>query len=317
MIASTMNAPPTSSPAQELRERMTACRVSFTWLGTSRALNTEQRAQAAEPFGAAEKFLSAGKKLFDTAHPTYRAVTAVRAQIVNCWRGLTLPYPEPGVRLIRQDRVTAFDAQLQQFQGDLATAVQELDEQFHDLKAQARRRLGTLFNPADYPSSLTDAFQVEWDFPAITPPDHLQQLSPELYERECARVQARFEHAVELAEEAFTGEFAHLVSHLCERLAGTTDGQPKIFRDSAVAGLQEFFDRFRTLSVRSSADLDRLVDQAQQVVRGVAPQQLRDNSRLRQQIATGLSAVQSHLDQLLVDRPRRNILRAPRTAEAT
>ena len=52
--------------------------------------------------------------------------------------------------------------------------------------------------------------------------------------------------------------------------------------------------------------------QAQQIVRGIAPQQLRDNSAVRQQIASQLSGVQSVLDGLLVDRPRRNIVRRPR-----
>jgi hypothetical protein len=99
------------------------------------------------------------------------------------------------------------------------------------------------------------------------------------------------------------------VAHLTERLAGQEDGKPKVFRDSAVENLREFFDRFRHLNVRSSDELDRLVEQSQQIIRGVEPQQLRDNQPLRQQIATQLSSVQSVLDGMLVDRPRRNILR--------
>ena len=39
----------------------------------------------------------------------------------------------------------------------------------------------------------------------------------------------------------------------------------------------EFFEKFRTLNVRSSGQLDELMEQAQRVVRGVGPQQLRDN----------------------------------------
>ena len=63
---------------------------------------------------------------------------------------------------------------------------------------------------------------------------------------------ARFEEAVRLAEQAFTEEFARLVAHLTERLSGVgEDGKPKVFRDSAVDNLAEFFDRFRALNVRS------------------------------------------------------------------
>ena len=76
--------------------------------------------------------------------------------------------------------------------------------------------------------------------------------------------------------------------------------------------LTEFFQRFRELNVRSSEQLDQLVGQAQRVIRGVEPQSLRDNADLRQHVATEMSQVQSVLDGLLVDRPRRNILRRPR-----
>ena len=50
----------------------------------------------------------------------------------------------------------------------------------------------------------------------------------------------------------------------------------------------------------------------QRIIRGVEPQALRDNEGLRQHVATEMSRVQSVLDGLLVDRPRRNILRRPK-----
>lgn len=75
--------------------------------------------------------------------------------------------------------------------------------------------------------------------------------------------------------------------------------------------LTEFFARFRKLNVHSSEQLDQLVEQSQRILRGVEPQTLRDNSNVRQDVAVQLSAVQSVIDGLMVDRPRRNILRRP------
>jgi len=297
------------APAQRLRATMAAVRVSITWMGTRKTLTPEQKAEAAEPFGAEAKFLSAGKRLLDTAHPALKAVTAVRSRTVSYWKSLSLPYPEPGIRLIRQDAIDAFTVQLRQFQEDLAEAVANLDRHYHDLKAAARQRLGSLYNAGDYPDSLAGLFEIAYEFPGIDPPAYLQGLNPQLYEEECRRVQSRFDEAVTLAEEAFTSELAKLVSHLTERLAGQEDGKPKIFRDSALENLTDFFARFRQLNIRSNDQLDQLVADAQRVIRGVEPQNLRDNAGLRQQVATEMSRVQSVLDGLLVDRPRRNILR--------
>jgi hypothetical protein len=292
---------------------MAAARLSFTWLGTRKALTPEQRALAAQPFDAEAPYLSAGKKLLDTRHAALRAVTAVRGKIENHWKSLSLPYPEPGVRLIRQDRVESFAAQMADFKSELDDAVANLDRHYAELKAAAAERLGSLYNPADYPESLTGLFAVAWDFPNVEPPDYLMQLNPSLYEQERARVAARFEEAVELAEQAFLDEFSKVVGHLCERLAAD-GGEPKVFRDSAVDNLTEFFERFRSLNVRSNEQLDALVAQAQHAVRGVEAQELRDQQAVRQRVAVQLGQVQSALDGLLVDRPRRKILRSATAA---
>ena len=151
-----------------------------------------------------------------------------------------------------------------------------------------------MFNPADYPATLVGLFGVSWDYPNIEPPDYLIGLSPELYRQEQERVRARFEEAVQLAEQAFLDEFAKVVAHLTERISGTNeDGTPKVFRDSAIDNLCDFFERFRSLNVRSNQQLDELVIQAQRAVRGVAAQDLRDSQSVRQEVATQLARVQT------------------------
>jgi hypothetical protein len=188
---------------------MAAVRVSLSWFGVRKTLTAEQRSQAADTFGAEGGFLSAGKKLLDTAHPAFKAVTSVKGRIISLWKSMSLPFPEPGMRLIRQDQIETFNTQLQ------------------SLKDQV-------------------------------------------------------------------------------------DGQRKVFRNSAVDNLTDFFQRFRALNVRSNDQLDELVAQCQQIVRGVEPQALRDNQGLRQHVSQQLAQVENVLDSLLVDRPRRNILRRPK-----
>jgi hypothetical protein len=298
-----------AAASQRLRSNFAAVRVSFTWFGVRKSLNTEQKAQAAEQFGAEGQYLSAAKKLLDTRHHAFQQVTGLRSQIVSYWKGLSLPYPEPGMRLIKQEGVETFNARMVGYRQELTDAVENLDRHFDQLKSAARERLGSLFNPADYPLTLVGLFGVEFDFPSVEPPEYLLRLNPRLYEQEQNRMSQRFDEAVRLAEEAFVAEFSKLVSHLSERLTAGVDGEKKIFRDTALSNLTEFFQRFRHLNVRSNADLNRLVETAQSVLAGNDPQKVRDSSSLRQQITTQLAAVQASLDQMLVDQPRRRILR--------
>jgi hypothetical protein len=297
------------SAARRLRTTAAAVRVAFTWWGVHKALSVQQKEEVCDAAGADARQLRAGKKIIDVRHQAFRRLTSVRTRIVNHWRGLTLPYVEPGVRLIRQADVADFVRAMEGFRDDLTAAERALNDEYDRMKADARDRLGRLYNPADYPPEVFGLFRVDWDFPSVEPPSYLMRLAPDIYRQEQERVAQRFDEAVRLAEQAFVAEFARLVQHLTERLADDQAGDRRVFRDTIVGNLTEFFERFRTLNVRSSDDLDHLVARAQDLVRGVTPQDLRDNDGLRQQVAREMAVVQSQLEGMIVERPRRQIIR--------
>lgn len=298
-----------TAAAQRLRANFAAVKVAFVWFGLRRSLSVEQKAQAAEQFGAEGAYLTASKKLLETKHEAFQQVTAIRSQIISYWRSRSLPYPDPGVRLIRQDDVQAFNTRMTEYRNELRTAVDNLDQHFEQLKRAARDRLGSLYCESDYPSTLRGLFSVDFEYVATEPPEWLLRLNPDLYRQERERISARFDDAVKLAEEAFVAEFSRLITHLSERLTAGPDGERKVFRDSALGNLTAFFARFRNLNVRSNADLERLVETAQQVLAGADPHIVRNSESLRQHITSQLAGVQAHLDGLLVDQPRRRILR--------
>ena len=312
-VTNRSNEVPTSTgvddAAGRLRQSFSAMRLSFNWLGTRKSLSADQRIQAASPFGAAEKFISAGKKLLDTGHPAMKAVNQLKRQMVDSWKGSSLPYPEPGIRLVRHCDIELLNERMDSFQYQLELAVRELDACYEELKEQAAERLGDLYSAADYPVSLEGLFEVHWDFPNVEPPDYLRRLQPEIYQQECQRIRVRFDEAVQLAEQAFMEELSQLVTHLGERLSGREDGKSKIFRDSAIENLHEFFGRFQRLNIASNQELEQLVERAQGIVTGVRPSALRTDASLRQEVASQLSGVQSVLDGLMVDRPRRRLIR--------
>ena len=295
--------------ANRLRATMAAVKLSFTWLGVRKTLAPEQRTTAARAFHADRELLTASKLILDTKNPAYRAVAAVRSEASTYWRAVTLPFPEAGIRLLPQNSLGLFANTMAGYRERLQEAARELAAQYDTIKSEAQRRLGTLYNVSDYPQTLDGLFDLEVSYPTIEPPNYLMALHPDVYQQEQARVRERFESAVELAEQAFATELQRLTAHLAERLTGLHDGQPKVFRDSAVENLREFFERFRRLNIRSSPELDALVEQAQQTINGVEPQTLRDSNRLRQMVARDFEQIQASVGELLVDRPRRNILR--------
>src|SRR3954452_10436286 len=132
----------TTNPAQRLQSVAAAVRVAFTWWGVHRALTAAQKEEVGEACGADARLMSAGKKIIDVRHEAFRRLTSVRTRIVTHWRGLTLPYVEPGVRLIRQPDVATFAAAMEDFRAELAAAAAGLGDEYDRMKADAQERLG-------------------------------------------------------------------------------------------------------------------------------------------------------------------------------
>ena len=294
----------------ELRANCLASKLQLKWLGVTRSLTADQMASLVDGSEVDSKMIRASKRLLDSAHPTMKLLANIRNRMLGTWRGLTLPFVEAGVRLIPRQLVGEFEARMSMLKDELASAVDELEQEWPRLKEAAAARLGAFYNPDDYPDNLEELFVVSWSYPETSVPSYLMAIDASVYRREAARVAEKFEQAVELAEQGFVEEFNKLVSHLTERLTDS-DGGPKIFRDSSLESLREFFGRFGQMRLGGKAEeqLEQLVAQAQRIVSGVAPQDLRDSSNLRQNVAQNLSRVSAELEGMLVSRPRRKIIR--------
>jgi hypothetical protein len=298
-----------SQLASELRANTTAVRLSFSWLGTRKTLNPDQRARAASPFNADKNSLSATQKLFDTRHPAFARLTRLKTDIADHWRLSTLPYTEDGIRLLKKGQVADFTARMDEFRAEFDDAVANLETCLDELKDEAAKRLGDLYDAGNYPASVKEHFGFEWSFPSIEPPDYLAQLAPAVYQAEQQKIQARLQEAVNLAETAFLTEFKEMIDALHERLTPGPDGVKKVFRDSAVHNLGEFFQRFKAMHLGSSDDLEKLVADAEALVKGITPQELRDHDLLRQVIASDLGTLADKLTPLVVKQPRRKIIK--------
>jgi hypothetical protein len=292
--------------AKKLRAETAAVRLRRGKWGTTKKLDRGQVQKAADSFQADAKYLGASKKLINRRDVKYSAACAVIREAVEYWTLTTIPYPEPGIRLIRKERLADFNAKMEQFKTELAAAAADLDASYDEIIAAAKEHLGELFREDDYPvGGVAGLFKLEWDFPSVEPAGYLLQMSPALYEQEQARIQARFEEAVRLTEESFAEKFAELVTNLAERLEVGEDGKPKVFRDSAVENLKGFFEQFRALNIGSNPDLDALVTQAQELVGGADPKELRTDVTKRAEVKTAMASLAVKLDAMLVNKPSR------------
>jgi hypothetical protein len=309
--------------ATHLQSDWGGCSVSFQgWPGTTVAVKKDKKKIMADAVGA--KKIAASVPKFDTKDPTYKALTAVKGKIRSLWESMTLQWIEDGIRLIRQDRVTEWQEELQPLLSELDAARDAFAACYPTLIEDARQDNGDLFDLNAYLVTFDGQYRVTVDYPPLTAPAWLKDFSPNLYAEQSAKVAARFDMAVTMAEDAFASELAGMVEALQRKLQGLDDGTEKRLHETAITNLRGFFERFRSMNLHSSAELDRIVEQAELAISGqnliggkpLTKDELKDSASLRADVRTRLSAVTATLDGMMTAKPRRAINRR-KPAETT
>jgi hypothetical protein len=236
--------------------------------------------------------------------PIYSTLIEAKA-FVN---GHTMDYPEKGIRLIKLAKVEWLRSKIAERQDELNCHLAVLDANWGSVKAEAKERLGELYNEADYPLRPSQAFGLELSFPAIKPDDRLLQLHPELYAAEQARIAARFDDAIKKAEAAAADELGGLLKRFIERLTAPEDGQRKVLKEGVVSSITDFAERFKALSIGSNAGLDDLVNQVEQLAQGIDIKQVRKaDAGAKARLAEQLQGLTERIDQLVITRPVREL----------
>lgn len=288
-----------SQLAEELRQNTRAVKFSVSRLGMRRTVTDRQRQEAAEIFGALPDVLSVSKSILNKRGAEIRNVQACLSRAHTAWEFFTSPYPEKGIRLIREDRVIALENEMAVINGELIEQVEALNTALNDYKEEARQRLGTLYNEQDYPHTVIGRFSFAIEYVNVEPDRRLLDIHPEIYQREVERVRARFSEAIELTEAAFQEEFAKLVAHLADRLTPKEDGTRKSISTAAIENITKFFDRMETMPIRSSQELEDLVNQAKQVMAGVDLKRLKKSDHAREEIREAMAGIMAGIDSNL------------------
>jgi hypothetical protein len=173
----------------------------------------------------------------------------------------------------------------------------------------AKKRLGPLFEPTDYPpaAAVKRLFGFEWQIVEIvTPSKKLRSVSQVIFEKERAKAEAVWSTAVGQINDALAEGMAEVVKHLGDRLGGG-DEPPKRFRESTIRKVTDFLDAFAGRAVTGNAQLAKLVAQARDLLSGVDAKEIKKDADVRRRVAEGVAAIRTSLDGMLEDRPGRAI----------
>jgi len=135
-----------------------------------------------------------------------------------------------------------------------------------------------------------------------------QSIGRALISREKEKAAQDLASEVEEIRLALRSSFADLISHASAALAVGPDQKPKIFRDSLVSNLTQFFSYFDARNIADDNDLSALVSKAREVMQGVSPDELRSNMDLRLEVQQTMDNIKSTIDANVMLKPARRFI---------
>jgi hypothetical protein len=173
--------------------------------------------------------------------------------------------------------------------------LEKFGEHYYALVEEAKKDLGSLFDPDDYPdfTVIKAAYAVHYRFVSNDVPDFLLGINPALFESESARVLRACGAAALLIERTNRKTFLKLVTHLADRLGmDEHTGGPKQLHSSVVDGVKEFLKAFTEgYDLTDDKDLATLVEEARISLDKLDAKVIREDPELRGRLKVGFEGV--------------------------
>lgn len=212
-----------------------------------------------------------------------------------------------GVYMLALPLLREADSYLVEQQEKLRDLVAKFKAEYVADKMSAKLKLGPMFDEGDYPpvDEVEAAIKITWAYVSVEIPKTVDAISADIFQREQVKAAARWETAFSEASAVLRGGFSQLIDHMVERLAPGEDGKPRIFRDSLVTNIREWLRTFPSRNLADDAELGRLASEAEQLLAGVTPENLRDIDGLRDKVRDGMATIKARLDVAVINQASR------------
>lgn len=194
----------------------------------------------------------------------------------------TLPWGLDGTMMLPTANYLSFMSDFRKEKGEWESLVQDFLDEYDQMKLDAQRILGSLYDPADYPNVLELRHKFKMDMAVFPVPSADFRVA--IGSEELTRIQQDVERRVKEAEQAALKDvwnrLYERVKHMAEKLA-----DPKaIFRDSMVENAREICAMLPRLNFSDDPNLEAMRQQVEATLLK-HPEALRNDPDLRQDTA--------------------------------
>ncbi len=213
-----------------------------------------------------------------------KAIVAANTTLRDTHYKLTLPWGDNGDRLLPATMYFEYMKQMRDLIDVFNTSVKDFCKLYPQYRQEARSRLGTMYDPQDYPdaSYLSSKFESRI---SILPIPEAADFRVDLGKDEVDEIRKDIEKQFAVQQEEAIKDLWSRLRDVTERIFERLHNPDAVFRDSLIENAQFACSMASKLNFTENADLETTYKDIQHRLCTVAPQRLRDDKELRRRVA--------------------------------
>ncbi len=215
-------------------------------------------------------------------------------KVYEYYKDHSLPWMSDGARIIPSAELLDFTAEVTRLKENCMALVSRLHDNWDAAVQEDANRMGSLFNPMDYPDA--DTMASLWDIRLVVMPisdggDFRTEVSEDIK----AALDAELQETEAMATEHCMKELLEPITAMAERLSVPVGEAGSVFRDTLVSNLKDAATRVKKLNINDNDTINSTCDRVLSVLSGVDAQTLRDVDGVRNSVASSMRALQKNL----------------------
>jgi hypothetical protein len=221
-------------------------------------------------------------------------INTISSSIRKYFYTQTLPWMSDGARIISSKNYLIFTKDIQKLKQDFNSAVSEFIAVYPDLKSHAKNSLGELYNQGEYPETkeLLKKFKCETSFMPL--PD-VKDFRTEVSESELESFKSKIKEVESKAMLECWSRLSEVVNKASNKLS-----EPNaVFRDSLIENIKDICSLLPKLNINDDQNLEKSRLEVESLVLGINTNNLRQDSKNRQDAALKLKQIESSMGQFM------------------
>ena len=222
----------------------------------------------------------------DALDPIEKVAGAARAYLYK----MTHAWGDNGERMLPAALFLEFSQTMQQMRNEFDSRVQAFVTDYPTLVQEARVRLGTMYNPQDYPADVRSKFS--FPPPAITPVPSANDFRVNLNKEYVDSIKADLISTLETRQRDTLKQCWARVRKVVMKITELGDEEARVY-DSVITNARDLIDILPALNLTGDSELTDIASELQNIL--VPPDRLRQDKRLKQDVASKADAILAKL----------------------